>query len=240
MIKIGLFLHFSMYLSGGADPKPGEVSLAHNGVLFLDELPEFRRDVLEVLREPLEEGLVSISRAAGRCTYPSNFVLIAAMNPCPCGYYGDTKKRCKCSPLQIQRYRSKISGPLLDRIDIHVEVPSVNYEEFKSKESGESSAQIRERVEKARKIQRERFKGLHFFTNADMSHRHLKKFCELDEDCEKLLKNAFEQLNISARAHDRILKVSRTIADLAGEEKIQAAHISEALSFRALDRNYLG
>lgn len=225
-------------IGGGTDPRPGEVSLAHHGVLFLDELPEFRRDVLEVLREPLEEGVVSISRAAGRCSYPSNFVLVAAMNPCPCGYYGDTQKQCKCSPVQIQKYRSKISGPLLDRIDIHVEVPAVKYEEFKSREPGESSAQIRERVEKARQIQRERFKGLNFFTNADMSHRNLKKFCELDEDCEKLLKNAFEQLNISARAHDRILKVSRTIADLAGEEKIQAMHIAEAINFRALDRSY--
>ena len=229
----------SALIGGGADPKPGEVSLSHNGVLFLDELPEFRRDVLEVLREPLEEGLVTISRAAGRITLPSNFMLVAAMNPCPCGFFGDPKKQCKCSPLQIQKYRSKISGPLLDRIDIHVEVPAVQYEEFKSKEPGETSAQIRERVEKARQIQRNRFKGLNVFTNADMAHRHLKKFCEVDADSEKLLKSAFDELNISARAHDRIVKVSRTIADLSGEENIKALHIAEAINLRALDRTYL-
>lgn len=234
-----LFLHLLMYLSGGADPKPGEVSLSHNGVLFLDELPEFRRDVLEVLREPLEEGVVTISRAAGRITLPSNFMLVAAMNPCPCGFFGDPKKQCKCSPLQIQKYRSKISGPLLDRIDLHVEVPAVQYDEFKSKESGETSSQIRERVEKARQIQRTRFKGLNVFTNADMAHRHLKKFCEVDGDSEKLLKNAFDELNISARAHDRIVKVARTISDLSGEEQIKAIHIAEAINLRALDRTYL-
>lgn len=229
----------SALIGGGADPKPGEVSLSHNGVLFLDELPEFRRDVLEVLREPLEEGVVTISRAAGRLTLPSNFMLVAAMNPCPCGFFGDPKKQCKCSPLQIQKYRSKISGPLLDRIDLHVEVPAVQYEEFKSKELGETSAQIRERVEKARQIQRTRFRGLNIFNNADMAHRHLKKFCEVDGDSETLLKNAFEELNISARAHDRIVKVSRTIADLSGEEQIKAIHIAEAINLRALDRTYV-
>ncbi|EKD25834.1 MAG: hypothetical protein ACD_79C01478G0001 [uncultured bacterium] len=226
-------------IGGGSDPKPGEVSLSHNGVLFLDEFPEFRRDVLEVLREPLEEGLVSISRASGRVTFPANFMLVAAMNPCPCGYLSDPKKECRCSPIQIHRYRSKISGPLLDRIDIHVDVPSVKYDEFKSKSLGEDSKTIRTRVENARNIQRKRFKGLKVFNNADMSTRHLKKFCEIDQECEKLLKSAFDDLNISARAHDRILKVARTIADLGEQENIQAVHIGEAINYRSFDKSYI-
>ena len=226
-------------IGGGSNPKPGDVSLAHNGVLFLDEFPEFRRDVLEVLREPLEEGKVSISRASGRCTYPANFMLVAAMNPCPCGYLTDPKKDCRCSPIQVQRYRSKISGPLLDRIDIHVEVPSVKYAEFKSKKKEESSASIRERVESARNIQRNRFKDMNIFTNANMNHKNLKKFCIVDDNCEKLLKSAFDDLNISARAHDRILKVARTIADLEEKTDIEEVHIAEAINFRAFDRSYI-
>jgi magnesium chelatase family protein len=225
-------------IGGGSDPKPGEVSMAHNGVLFLDEFPEYRRDVLEVLREPLEEGKVTISRASGSLTFPANFMLVAAMNPCPCGYLTDPKKECRCSPLMVLRYRAKISGPLLDRIDLHVDVPSVSYEEFKSKEPSESSASIRTRVEEARTVQRKRFEGISIFTNADMSHKHVRKFCTTDEESELLLKTAFNDLNISARAHDRILKVARTIADLTHCETINAEHIAEAIHFRAMDRTY--
>ncbi len=229
-------------IGGGSEIKPGEVSLAHNGVLFLDEFPEFRRDVLEVLREPLEEGCVTITRAAGSITYPANFMLVAAMNPCPCGHLTDPKKECVCSPVQIHRYRNKISGPLLDRIDIHVEVPAIQYQEFKSKQSAEPSINIRSRVETARQIQRERFKNEHahnFFVNADMGSRHLRKFCETDEESESLLKAAFDELHISARAHDRILKVARTIADLESCKKLEVSHIAEAIRLRALDRSNL-
>jgi magnesium chelatase family protein len=229
-------------IGGGSEIKPGEVSLAHNGILFLDELPEFRRDVLEVLREPLEEGVVTITRASGSITYPANFMLVAAMNPCPCGHLTDPKKECRCSPALVHRYRNKVSGPLLDRIDIHVEVPAIDYQEFKSKQNAESSTQIRARVELAREIQRARFKHERvrgFFVNADMGSRHLRKFCETDEESEALLKAAFDQLHISARAHDRILKVARTIADLESCEKLQAPHIAEAIRLRALDRSHM-
>ena len=219
-------------LGGTANLTPGEISLAHNGVLFLDELPEFHRDVLEALREPLEEGRVVISRASGTMTFPANFMLVAAMNPCPCGFYGDPKRECRCSPNMITKYRNKISGPLLDRIDIHVEVPSVKYKEMAGEGTGEHSEKIRARVESARAIQRERFGH----TNARIAPKEIKKFCALDDECQQLLKMAMTELNLSARAYDRILKVARTIADLAGEEKLTTEHVSEAIQYRSLDR----
>ena len=219
-------------LGGTANLTPGEISLAHNGVLFLDELPEFHRDVLEALREPLEEGRVVISRAAGTMTFPANFMLVAAMNPCPCGFYGDPKRECRCSPNMITKYRNKISGPLLDRIDIHVEVPAVKYKEMAGEGTGESSEKIRPRVESARAVQRERLKK----TNSRMSPKEIKEFCRLDDESQQLLKMAMTELNLSARAYDRILKVSRTIADLDSSASIQSQHISEAIQYRTLDR----
>jgi len=206
--------------------------LANHGVLFLDELPEFHRDVLEALREPLEEGRVVISRATGTMTFPANFMLIAAMNPCACGYYGDPKRECRCSPSMITKYRNKISGPLLDRIDIHVDVPAVKYKEMAGEATGEPSEKIRGRVEYARVIQRERFSH----ANARMSPKEIKKHCRLDDECQELLKMAMTELNLSARAYDRILKVSRTIADLDRSEAIQTQHIQEAIQYRSLDR----
>jgi magnesium chelatase family protein len=225
-------------IGGGANPTPGEISVAHNGVLFLDELPEFRRTTLEVLRQPLEDGRVTISRAAGSMLFPADFMLVAAMNPCKCGYFGDPKRECRCSPLDVQRYRERISGPLLDRIDIHVEVPAVQYREISSSVPGESSAAILERVENAREIQRARFaqKGK-TRTNARMSPQLIKRFCPLDEAGEGMMKMAMTELNFSARAYDRILKVARTIADLAGAGQIAAEHIGEAIQYRTLDRN---
>ena len=225
-------------LGGSANPTPGEISLAHNGVLFLDELPEFRRQTLEVLRQPLEDGRVTISRAAGSMTFPAEFILVAAMNPCPCGYFGDPKRECRCSPIQVERYRDRISGPLLDRIDIHVEVPAVQYREMSSNEPAEASSVIRERVEKAREVQRQRFgaKGK-ARTNSRMSAKQLKAHCVLGEEAEGMLKMAMTELNLSARAYDRILKVSRTIADLEAAEHIAANHIGEAIQYRTLDRN---
>lgn len=225
-------------LGGGSHPVPGEVSLSHRGVLFLDELPEFHRNVLEVLRQPLEDGKVTIARAAVTVTFPCQFMLVAAMNPCPCGYFGDKHKECRCTPLQIQRYHNKISGPLLDRIDIHLEVPSVRYQELTSAAKGESSAVIRERVVRARKIQQERFKGVkRVHCNADMRSRELHEVAKLERDAEELLKMAITQLNFSARAYDRILKVARTIADLdEGAPTIRAEHVSEAIQYRTLDR----
>ena len=219
-------------LGGTANLTPGEISLAHNGVLFLDELPEFHRDALEALREPLEEGRIVISRASGTMTFPANFMLVAAMNPCPCGFYGDPKRECRCTPAMIQRYRNKISGPLLDRIDIHIEVPAVKYKEMAGEATGEVSETIRARVEYARVIQRERFSH----ANARMTPKEIKLHCRLDEECQELLKMAMTELNLSARAYDRILKVSRTIADLDRSERIQAQHISEAIQYRTLDR----
>ncbi|HUJ71648.1 MAG TPA: ATP-binding protein, partial [Verrucomicrobiae bacterium] len=219
-------------LGGTANLTPGEISLAHNGVLFLDELPEFHRDVLEALREPLEEGRVVISRASGTMTFPANFMLVAAMNPCPCGFYGDPKRECRCSPNMITKYRNKISGPLLDRIDIHVEVPSVKYKEMAGEGTGEHSENIRARVESARAIQRERFGH----TNARIAPKEIKKFCALDDECQQLLKMAMTELNLSARAYDRILKVARTMADLDASPLIQPQHISEAIQYRTLDR----
>jgi len=224
-------------LGGGAHPSPGEVSLAHRGVLFLDELPEFHRNVLEVLRQPLEDGVVSISRAAASVTFPCQFMLVAAMNPCPCGFYGDLRRECRCTHRQIQNYRNKISGPLLDRIDIHVEVPSIEYDELTSLAPGEPSSAIRERASAARAVQQNRFagrNGLH--CNAGMDAKALQSFCVLDSDARELLKMAMNELNLSARAYDRILKVARTIADLAASTDIDAEHISEAIQYRTLDR----
>ena len=229
-------------LGGGTHPLPGEVSLAHNGVLFLDELPEFHRNVLEVMRQPLEDGVVSIARAAASVTFPCRFMLVAAMNPCPCGHYGDAKRECRCTPIQMQRYRNRISGPLLDRIDIHVEVPAMEYQQLASLEKGESSAQIRERVVASRALQRERFaksksaQAIH--CNAGMRAKDVHKHCVLDDAAQGLLKAAMADLHLSARAYDRILKVARTIADLASAADIAADHVAEAIQYRSLDRQY--
>ena len=224
-------------IGGGQIPKPGEVSLAHNGVLFLDEMPEFRKNVLEVLRQPMEDGKVTIARAATSITYPASFMAVAAMNPCPCGFYGDYKRQCQCTHLQIQRYRTKISGPLLDRLDIHVEVPAVQYQELAQESSGESSRTIRQRINAARLVQQERFRQHKIYCNAQMPPRLLKRFCKLDEDSHGLLETAIDRLGLSARAHNRILKIARTIADIEGLEQISSAHIAEAIQYRSLDRS---
>jgi len=225
-------------IGGGSFPKPGEVSLAHNGVLFLDELPEFHRNVLEVLRQPLEDGIVTVARASTSITYPAKFMLAAAMNPCPCGFYGDPQRECTCTPFQVQKYRAKISGPLLDRIDMHIEVPPVKYQELAEDTGGECSLTIRTRVQKARDIQKERFKKFKsVYCNAHMQTKHIRKYCILEREAENLLKDAIERLGLSARAYDRILKVSRTIADLEAEEEIAAHHVAEAIQYRSLDRN---
>lgn len=222
---------------GGSYPRPGEISLSHNGVLFLDELPEFNKNVLENLRQPLEDGKVTISRAAMSLSYPANFMLAAAMNPCPCGYYTDPRHECSCTPQLIQRYMSKISGPLMDRIDIHIEVPALSYEELSQKTPGEESAPMRQKVASARNIQTQRFeKEEKIYCNAHMESRHLRIHCELDTASQELLRTAIEKLGLSARAYDRILKVSRTIADLEGCENIQSNHIAEAVQYRSLDR----
>jgi len=223
-------------IGGGATPKPGEVSLSHNGVLFLDELPEFHKNALEVLRQPLEDRQVTISRAAAQVTYPASFMMVSAMNPCPCGYYSDPSRECVCTPRQIQRYRAKISGPLLDRIDIHVEVPAVKFKELADERSGESSAEVRGRVNAARALQRERFKGEPTYCNSHMKPRHLKKFCRVDEATHSLLEHAMSRLGFSARAYNRILKVARTIADLDSRDVIQPSDVSEAIQYRSLDR----
>jgi magnesium chelatase family protein len=224
-------------IGGGAYPRPGEVSLAHHGVLFLDELAEFGKVVLENLRQPLESGRVTISRAAMSLSYPSRFMMVAAMNPCPCGYYTDPRHECTCRPDQIQKYMGRISGPLMDRIDIHIEVPALTYEELSQKTPGEDSASMRKKVVAARVRQTERFAGAKdIFCNAHMEPEHLRKHCQLDENSLGLLKSAIEKLGLSGRAYDRILKVSRTIADLDGKEKIASAHIAEAIQYRSLDR----
>jgi magnesium chelatase family protein len=223
-------------IGGGRYPMPGEVSLSHNGVLFLDELPEFNRKVLEVLRQPLEDGQVTIARVEATLTYPSRFMLAAAANPCPCGFSTDPEKQCACSPVQIQRYMSRISGPLLDRIDIHIEVPAVKFDELHDVPDGEPSGKIRERVQKAREKQLERYKEMGIFSNSALPPKALKDYCRTDEEGSALLRQAIEQLGLSARAYDRILKVARTIADLEGEESIQPPHISEAIQYRSLDR----
>lgn len=229
-------------VGGGNNPQPGEISLAHNGVLFLDELPEFKRTVLEVLRQPLEDRVVTISRAKFSVQYPASFMLVASMNPCPCGYYNHPEKECVCTPTMIQKYMSKISGPLMDRIDLHVEVVPVNFEELTSRYiQSENSKTIRERVIKARQIQTERFKEIQgIYCNAQMRSQEIKKYCETDEAGMKILKNAMEKLQLSARAYDRILKVARTIADLDDSEKILAAHVAEAVHYRSLDRQNWG
>jgi magnesium chelatase family protein len=226
-------------IGGGQIPKPGEVSLAHHGVLFLDELPEFKRNVLEVLRQPLENGVVTVSRAVASVTYPAQFVLVAAMNPCPCGYYGDTRQQCTCTPNMINRYRSRVSGPLLDRIDLHIDVPAVPYKELSNDYSGERSEDIRNRVIEARFIQLKRFKEDKIFANGQMKTRHIKKYCRLTEDAIGILDTAMHKLSLSARAYTRILKVSRTIADLDKSENILGRHIAEAIQYRTLDRGIL-
>ncbi len=227
-------------VGGTSNPRPGEVSLAHNGVLFLDELTEFQRHVLEVLRQPLEEGEITISRAARTLTFPAKFMLAAAMNPCPCGYWNSLLKECVCTPMQIQRYLSKISGPLLDRIDLHIDVPEVKYKELAGKRDGEPSTAIAARVKKARDRQLRRFAKCPrpIFCNAQMGPPEMRKHCVLDDPTQKILENAIEKLGFSARAYDRILKVSRTVADLAGSAKIAPEHVSEAIQYRSLDRNY--
>lgn len=226
-------------IGGGQIPKPGEVSLSHNGVLFLDELPEFKKNVLEVMRQPLEEEKVTISRAATSLTYPARFMLVAAMNPCPCGYYSDPNNECTCTIPQIQRYRSKISGPLMDRIDIHAEVPAVKYRDLASRDPGEPSREIKRRVDQARRVQLDRFKGMKIYCNAQMTNRHIKKHCQIDEASQRLLEVAIDKFGLSARAYTRILKVARTIADLEERENIQSAHLSEAIQYRTLDRNLI-
>ncbi len=223
-------------IGGGQNPKPGEVSLAHNGVLFLDELPEFRKNVLEVLRQPMEDGQVTISRASSRITYPASFMLVAAMNPCPCGFLGDQKRDCRCTHQQIHRYRAKISGPLMDRIDIHLEVPAVPFKELSGDRGGASSEEMRERIAMARGVQERRFQGLPIRSNSRMRTSDLKRFCSIDGASTKLLEMAVDRLGLSARAHARILKVARTIADLEGEQDIKASHVAEAIQYRSLDR----
>jgi magnesium chelatase family protein len=227
-------------IGGGMIPRPGEVSLAHNGVLFLDELPEFPRNVLEVMRQPLEDGTVTIARAAMSLSFPARFMLVAAMNPCPCGYFNDRSRECHCTPMIIQRYVSKISGPLLDRIDIHIDVPSVNYRELRGGVMPESSADIRARVIRARETQLVRFgsEGERIYANAQMGSREIRKYCELGTDSEHLLERAMAKQGLSARAHDRILKVARTVADLTGAESIEPGHIAEAIQYRTLDRTF--
>ncbi len=225
-------------VGGSSNPRPGEISLAHNGVLFLDELPEFQRQVLEVLRQPLEEGEVTISRAARTLTFPAQLMLAAAMNPCPCGYWGSALKECVCTPPQIQRYLSRISGPLLDRIDLHIEVPEVKYKDLSRDPDGESSALIARRVSQARKRQLRRFQKTSIFCNAQMGSAQIRSYCVLDEETKKLLETAIEKLGFSARAYDRILKVARTIADLSASRNIRSEHVSEAIQYRSLDRNF--
>lgn len=223
-------------VGGGSVPAPGEISLAHHGVLFLDELPEFNRRSLEVLRQPLEEGRVTISRALASTTFPASFILVAAMNPCPCGYLGDQRRPCSCNPTQIERYMSRVSGPLLDRIDMHIEVPAVPFQELSAKADGTSSEAMREQVNRAREAQRKRWGGDGMKLNSRMTSRGLRAHCPLDSEGQTLLKSAMESLGLSARAHDRILRVSRTIADLEGSESIQPTHVIEAINYRSLDR----
>jgi magnesium chelatase family protein len=231
---------YAAMTGGGSLPRPGEISLAHNGILFLDELPEFRRDVLETMRQPLESGEITITRVDRSVRYPSRFILVAAMNPCPCGYFTDPHKKCRCTPYQIQRYLSKVSGPLLDRIDIHLEVPRLNYKELSERRTGEESAVIKERVVKARRLQGERFgdKTAHMACNACMSPKEIEKYCLLTDEAREILKAAILELGLSARAYDKIMRISRTIADMESTERIDTYHISEAIGYRCLDRNF--
>ncbi len=225
---------------GGAVPRPGEISLAHNGVLFMDELPEFHRDVMEVMRQPLEDGKITISRVAGTLTYPCSVSLVAAMNPCPCGFFGHPTRNCTCSQKLVNKYLNKVSGPMLDRLDLHIEVPPVDYESLNSTGKEESSAVIRERVNRARQIQNERYKDIGITCNARLTPSMLKKYCVMTNEASELLKASFDALSMSARAYDRLLKVARTIADLEGCENIETQHIAEAIQFRSLDRKYWG
>lgn len=225
-------------VGGGSIPQPGEISLAHNGILFLDEMPEFNRRTLEVLRQPLEDQTVTISRAMGSVTFPANVMLVAAMNPCPCGFRGDPKRQCNCSPIQVERYLGRLSGPLLDRIDIHIEVPPVPFRELSDASEGTSSEQIRERVVEARKRQSARFRNDSVRVNGKMKPPQIRKHCKLQKDAESLLKHAMEDMGLSARAHDKILRIGRTIADLDGCDAIKAEHLSEAINYRTLDRRY--
>ena len=228
----------SSLIGGGRIPRPGEVSLAHYGVLFLDELPEFKKDTLEVLRGPLEDRFISISRVNASLTYPCNFMFIASMNPCPCGFYGSNEKECTCTPAQIARYMGTVSGPLLDRIDIQIEVTPVKYQKLANNEKGETSESIKQRVNKARKIQLERYKNFGIYSNSELTPKLMDLFCKIDETSKQILQNAFERLGLSARAHARILKVARTIADLEGKQNIETNHIAEAIQYRTLDRKY--
>ncbi|MFH1782518.1 MAG: YifB family Mg chelatase-like AAA ATPase, partial [Candidatus Omnitrophota bacterium] len=228
---------YTSIVGGGSIPRPGEISLSHNGVLFMDELPEFNRNVLEALRQPLEDGFIIVSRASDSVKFPAKFMLVCAMNPCQCGNFGQKRSSCRCTPNQIHKYRSKISGPLLDRIDIHIEVPAVNYKDLSSERSEESSSEIKERVRQVRKIQRERFKDDNMLLNARMNYKKIRKYCKLDTESRNLLKTAITELGFSARCYDKILKVSRTIADLEGKINIEPDHISEAIQYRSLDRN---
>ena len=231
-------ISYAGLVGGGTIPKPGEVSLAHHGVLFLDELPEFKKDILETLRQPMEDKSVTISRAASCLTYPASFLLIAAMNPCPCGYFGDPMHDCHCSSTEIQRYMSRVSGPLLDRIDIHITVPSVKFKELSSETRGEKSLTIRDRVNAARRVQLERFKAeKNMFCNAHMESCDIRKYCKIDDKSQSLLALAISKQGLSARAYDRILKVARTIADIAGTPSIEMGHVAEAIHYRTLDRN---
>lgn len=225
-------------VGGGAKAKPGEVSLANHGVLFLDEMPEYSRHALETLRQPLEDRRVTVSRVQQTTEYPANFMLIASMNPCPCGNYGSKNQICRCTPSQIHNYVSKLSGPLMDRIDLQIEVDNISYDELRTKQEGETSAEIKKRINRVRALQRERFAKDGISTNAEMGSRELAKYCQIDENCERLLKKAFEKLNLSARGTTRILKVARTIADIEGSENITPAHIAEAIQYRGLDRKY--
>ena len=225
-------------MGGGAKAKPGEVSLAHNGVLFLDEMPEYQRQTLESLRQPLEDGIVTVSRAKQSLDYPAKFMLVASMNPCPCGNYGSKTQQCRCTAAEIRRYVSRLSGPLIDRIDLQVEVDGISYEELRFAPPSEDSATIKARVEKARAVQRERYKGSGVHTNAQMTNAQMKKYCALTPDCERILEAAFKKLNMTARASTRVLKVARTIADLEGCENIEVRHITEAVQYRSLDRKY--
>jgi magnesium chelatase family protein len=228
-------------VGGGNNPQPGEISLAHNGVLFLDELPEFKRTVLEVLRQPLEDRRVTISRAKFSVDYPCSMMLVASMNPCPCGYFNHPEKECVCAPGVVQKYLSKISGPLLDRIDIHIEVTPVNFDQLsQTTKEEEKSVSVRERVMTAREIQHKRFGELPIYNNAQMESNLIREYCKIDHKGSLLLKNAMNKLNLSARAYDRILKVSRTIADLAGSETIEIEHLAEAIHYRSLDRENWG
>lgn len=223
-------------IGGGKSPQPGEVSLAHQGVLFFDELPEYKREVLEALRQPLEDKLVTVTRVAATITYPADFIFVGSMNPCPCGNYGDPGRECRCSPGQLFRYRSKLSGPLIDRIDIQVEVPGIKFEHLQQTETGESSAEIRRRVEAARVKQRDKYKKIRVSSNARLRARHFEKYCPLTTEASQILHHSFQSLNLSMRAHDRIIKVARTIADLENSEEIEATHIAEAVQYRSLDR----